>query len=91
MSGALARWWSSIAFRQALIFGALVVFTMTVLLAVFYVQTVGVWQRRIDSQIAGWGLGLASVLAIAKLHGGSLQLEDAGPGLIARLVLPATA
>jgi len=51
MSGALARWWSSIAFRQALIFGTLVVFTMTVLLAVFYVQTVGVWQRRIDSQI----------------------------------------
>jgi signal transduction histidine kinase len=53
MSGTLARWWSSIAFRQALIFGALVVFTMTVLLAVFYVQTVGVWQRRIDSQIDG--------------------------------------
>ena len=51
MSGAFARWWSSIAFRQALIFGALVVFTMSVLLAVFYVQTVGVWQRRIDSQI----------------------------------------
>jgi signal transduction histidine kinase len=51
MSSALARWWSSIAFRQALIFGALVVFTMTVLLVIFYVQTVGVWQRRIDSQI----------------------------------------
>ena len=51
MTSVLARWWSSIAFRQALMFGALVVFTMTVLLAVFYVQTVGVWQRRIDSQI----------------------------------------
>jgi len=51
MSIALARWWSSIAFRQALIFGALVVFTMTVLLVIFYVQTVGVWQRRIDGQI----------------------------------------
>lgn len=51
MNSALARWWSSIAFRQALIFGALVVFTMTVLLVIFYVQTVGVWQRRIDSQI----------------------------------------
>jgi signal transduction histidine kinase len=51
MTGVLARWWSSIAFRQALIFGALVVFTMTVLLVVFYVQTLGVWQRRIDSQI----------------------------------------
>ena len=51
MRAAFSRWWSSIAFRQALIFGALVVFTMTVLLAVFYVQTVGVWQRRIDSEI----------------------------------------
>jgi signal transduction histidine kinase len=51
MSSALARWWSSIAFRQALLFGALVVFTMTVLLVIFYVQTIGVWQRRIDSQI----------------------------------------
>jgi signal transduction histidine kinase len=51
MSSAFARWWSSIAFRQALIFGALIVFTMTVLLAVFYVQTIGVWQRRVDSQI----------------------------------------
>jgi signal transduction histidine kinase len=51
MSSALARWWSSIAFRQALIFGALVVFTMTVLVVIFYMQTVGVWQGRIDSQI----------------------------------------
>jgi signal transduction histidine kinase len=51
VSGVFARSWSSIAFRQALIFGALVVFTMSVLLAVFYVQTVAVWQRRIDSQI----------------------------------------
>ena len=51
MSSALSRWWSSVAFRQALIFGALVVVTMTVLLVIFYVQTVGVWQRRIDSQI----------------------------------------
>ena len=51
MSSALARWWSSIGFRQALIFGTLVVFTMTVLLVLFYAQTVGVWQRRIDSQI----------------------------------------
>jgi signal transduction histidine kinase len=51
MSGLVARWWSSIGFRQALIFGALVVFTMTVLLVVFYAQTVGVWQRRIDGEI----------------------------------------
>ena len=51
MSHLLSRWWSSIAFRQALIYGALVVFTMTVLLVLFYFQTVGVWQRRIDSEI----------------------------------------
>jgi signal transduction histidine kinase len=51
MRGFIARWWSSVGFRQALIYGALVVFTMTVLLVLFYLQTVGVWQRRIDSQI----------------------------------------
>jgi signal transduction histidine kinase len=48
---AVPRWWTSIAFRQALIYAALVVLTMTVLLAVFYQQTVGVWQQRIDRQI----------------------------------------
>jgi signal transduction histidine kinase len=50
---------------------------------------VGVRFYRLDRTLPGWGLGLASVLAIARLHGGNLQLEDAGPGLIARLVLPA--
>jgi signal transduction histidine kinase len=48
---AVPRWWTSIAFRQALIYAALVVLTMIVLLAVFYQQTVGVWQQRIDRQI----------------------------------------
>ncbi len=36
----------------------------------------------------GSGLGLALVQAVAQLHGGSLRLGDAGPGLIATLVLP---
>lgn len=36
----------------------------------------------------GAGLGLALVAAIARHHGGSLQLADAGPGLAATLVLP---
>ena len=45
------RWWRSIAFRQAFIYGALVMFTMFVLLAVFYQETVGVWDRRVDRQI----------------------------------------
>jgi signal transduction histidine kinase len=51
VSVALTRWWTSIAFRQALIYGALVVLTMTVLLTVLYAGTVGEWQRRIDRQI----------------------------------------
>lgn len=36
----------------------------------------------------GSGLGLALVQAVAHLHGGTLHLEDAGPGLRATLSLP---
>jgi signal transduction histidine kinase len=36
----------------------------------------------------GNGLGLSIVAAISHLHDGKLRLEDAGPGLIARIVLP---
>ena len=36
----------------------------------------------------GSGLGLALVQAVAQLHGGSLRLADAAPGLIAILSLP---
>jgi signal transduction histidine kinase len=50
---------------------------------------VGTRFHRLDRSVPGWGLGLASVIAIARLHGGDLQLADASPGLIARLVLPA--
>ena len=38
--------------------------------------------------LPGNGLGLPIVVAISHLHGGTLFLEDAGPGLIARMVLP---
>ena len=38
--------------------------------------------------LPGNGLGLAIVTAISHLHSGSLSLEDAAPGLIARIVLP---
>ncbi|UIJ44930.1 HAMP domain-containing histidine kinase [Sphingomonas cannabina] len=36
----------------------------------------------------GAGLGLALVEAVARLHGGRLDLGDNGPGLIAAIVLP---
>jgi signal transduction histidine kinase len=39
--------------------------------------------------LPGNGLGLSIVSAIATLHGGALRLEDAAPGLRARIVLPA--
>ncbi|MBV9015950.1 MAG: hypothetical protein JO058_09865 [Alphaproteobacteria bacterium] len=38
--------------------------------------------------VPGNGLGLSIVSAIASLHWGELRLEDAAPGLRARLVLP---
>jgi signal transduction histidine kinase len=38
----------------------------------------------------GVGLGLSIVDAVAKLHGGVLQLLDNHPGLVARMVLPVT-
>ena len=43
---------------------------------------------RLESRQPGSGLGLSIVTAIAYLHQGQLQLEDAGPGLRARIVLP---
>jgi signal transduction histidine kinase len=37
----------------------------------------------------GSGLGLSLVAAVARLHGGTLELGDAAPGLVATLRLPA--
>ena len=37
----------------------------------------------------GFGLGLTLVRAVAQLHGGTLSLQDAGPGLRAVMALPA--
>jgi signal transduction histidine kinase len=41
--------------------------------------------------LPGNGLGLSIVAAIATLHWGQLYLEDADPGLLARIVLPGAA
>lgn len=43
---------------------------------------------RLESRVPGSGLGLSIVTAIAYLHQGHLRLEDAAPGLRARIVLP---
>ncbi|TCP36850.1 HAMP domain-containing sensor histidine kinase [Sphingomonas sp. BK235] len=37
---------------------------------------------------AGAGLGLSLVAAVTRLHGGTITLDDAAPGLIVRLTLP---
>ncbi|MDR3003157.1 MAG: HAMP domain-containing histidine kinase [Acidovorax sp.] len=44
------RPWRSIAFRLALYYGVLLLLTMVVVLAIFYVQMVGVLSARIDQQ-----------------------------------------
>jgi signal transduction histidine kinase len=43
---------------------------------------------RLDQSVPGTGLGLSIVAAIAHLHGAALQLEDAFPGLLVRVILP---
>ena len=46
----LSKPWSSTAFRLALTYGVLLVLTMSIVLSVFYVQTVGVLRARTDRQ-----------------------------------------
>lgn len=41
--------------------------------------------------VAGFGLGLSLVTAIARLHGATLEFRPAAPGLEARIVFPAKA
>lgn len=47
---AFTKPWGSLAFRLALSYGGLMVLTMSIVLAVFYVQTVGVVRLRMDRQ-----------------------------------------
>ncbi len=44
--------------------------------------------HRLNSSYPGHGLGLSSVLAIVRLHEGSLHFSDAEPGLKATICLP---
>ncbi|MGE8318156.1 MAG: sensor histidine kinase [Comamonas sp.] len=44
---------------------------------------------RAERSRQGYGLGLASVLAVVRLHGGQLLFEPVAPGLAVRIVLPA--
>ena len=46
---------------------------------------------RAESDRQGYGLGLASVLAIVQLHGGKLSFHNSHPGLLARIWLPTIA
>ncbi|AEC19693.1 sensor histidine kinase [Pusillimonas sp. T7-7] len=46
---------------------------------------------RLEPEVPGSGLGLASVRAIVSLHGGALSFEAAQPGLRARIELPLNA
>ncbi len=51
-------------------------------------ERLGLRFHRLDPQAPGHGLGLASVQAVAALHGGRLRFENADPGLRALIELP---
>ena len=52
-------------------------------------EELGMHRNTLSRTMAGLGLSLAS--AVATLHGGELRLDDAHPGLVATLVIPARA
>lgn len=43
---------------------------------------------RLNRDVPGYGLGLATVMAIARLHGAAVSLDDAAPGLAVRMTFP---
>lgn len=53
-------------------------------------ERLGTRFHRLDPETPGHGLGLASVQAVAALHGGRLRFENAEPGLRAIIELPRT-
>ncbi len=67
------RPWSSLAFRLALSYGAMLVFTVAVVLAVFYMQIVGVLRNRLDQYAT---TQLKRLQEYAQVHGvGALRDE----------------
>ena len=44
--------------------------------------------HRLEPDVPGFGLGLASVRAIVRLHGGEIEFSDAEPGLRVEIILP---
>jgi len=44
---------------------------------------------RLDRRRSGYGLGMASVVAVMRLHGGRLEFADAAPGLRVKMVFNA--
>lgn len=53
-----------------------------------HLDKLGTRFHRLESDAQGFGLGLASVCAIAALHGGRVEFRDAAPGLAVDLLLP---
>jgi len=52
-------------------------------------KNIGTHFYRLDRRRSGYGLGMASVMAVMRLHGGHLDFADAGPGLRVKMVFNA--
>lgn len=53
-------------------------------------EKIGTHFYRLNPDMDGYGLGLTSVWAVARLHNGEVCLGDAGPGLSVSIELPAS-
>lgn len=54
-----------------------------------HLDKLGTRFHRIDPDVPGFGLGLASVRAVVALHGGYIHFHDTAPGLCVDIMLPA--
>lgn len=76
MKQPLFKPWGSVAFRMAFNYSALLVLSMLILLAIFYMQTVNVLQSRIDRQIASNSQRLENDFAAHGVASLELQIRD---------------